>query len=305
MAIANTDVFGNHLDKDVDQIFFDDYAMVEPLALQIAHVMPAPPGNHFIAAELSPFGPLKAIDEGDAVTFDVPVEGHKKTVYYSEYGLGFTITKHMYRDDLTGNWKRAPSKLSKSAKDNVESKFFDLFNNGFGTHTAWDEQYVFDTDHSTLYSGETITNDPTAASLTETTLRAMFEYFEDLIDEAGMPIPMHGPKTLLVPTELMWTANQLLQSTQLVGSANNDLNMVNPQYNVIQQWRVVHSPYLTSSTAYFLLDNENHGFHFMWKDPLELKSADDFYTDSALFKVTQRYATFVLDYKGQVGNSGA
>ena len=54
-------------------------------------MMDAPPGNHYTEAELSPFGALREIPEGTGVEFDAPVEGHKKVIYYTAFGLDSTF----------------------------------------------------------------------------------------------------------------------------------------------------------------------------------------------------------------------
>lgn len=303
MAIANIGVFSNHLDRDVNDIFFDEYITHTHEYMELAHVVPAPKGNHYTEAELSPFGALRAIPEGDSVQFDIPVEGNKKTVYYEQFGLGMQITKQMYRDDLTGNWRKAPKMLAKSAAQKVDSEFFDLFNSGFTVQTAWDGQYIFHaTGHTTLYSGQVINNDPTAASLTETTLRAGMEYFLGMIGESGFPLDMF-PTVLVVPPSKVWTANQLVNNPNIVGSANNDYNMVSNAHNPVANLRVHTSRYLTSSTAWFLMAPD-HGFYIMFKENAGLSSTDDFYTGNALFKVISEMAVFAMDYKGEYGNSG-
>jgi len=304
MAITNTKIFGKHLDGDISTIFFDDYAASPSEFDKIAKVSNAPAGNHLTEAELSPLGALKEIPEGTGVTFDLPKEGHEKTVYYTKFGLGFQITQEMMKDDLTGNFKKMPSKLAKSAAYKRETEFWDLFNSGFTSETAWDGEYVFDVDHSTMKGGNTIANEPaTAGSLSETTLQAAFEYFDTLVDEAGMPLDFDGPKILVVPTQLRYTAFKLMDTLQKVGSANNDLNVMAPGNNYVAYSLHV-SRYLTSSTAWFLL-SPMHDFRFIWKDQANLESSDDFYTGNALFKVTMRFACSVFDYKGAYGNPGA
>ena len=302
--IANTAVFGNHLDRDVSEIFFDKFAGYQSEALQVAHVEPAPAGNHFTEAELSALGPLRAIDEGDSVQFDSPVEGNKVTRYYTEFGLGIQITKHMYKDDLTGNFRKMPSKLSKSANYKIETEFWDLFNSGFGTHTAADGEYIFDEDHTPLKAGDDQANEPAVAgSLSETTLLAGFESFDALKDESGMPLDM-TPYLLIVPYQLRTTAGKLLGNEGILGSANNDMNSVNPANGIYPGWGVHISKFLTSATAWFLLAQE-HDFRFLWKEEAALESADDFFTSSALFKVTMRFGTFCNQWKGAYGNEGA
>jgi len=306
--ITNRKIFGNHLDRDVGNIFFDDYADYPSEFDRVAKVGQAPAGNHWTEAELSPLGKLREIPEGGGITFDFPVEGHKKTVYYNKYGLGFQITKEMYTDDLTGNFKKMPSKLAKSAGLKREVEFWSLFNNGFDSETSWDSQYIFDTDHTTLKSGDTIKNEPdTASSLSETSLQAAFEYYDGvgngLVDEAGNPLNMQ-PKYLIVPSKLRWTANQLMKNTMNIGSANRDLNTVNASNDMVNPYELIISRWLTSDTAWFLLSDE-HDFRFWWKEQAEMSSQDDFYTDSALFKVVMRFACFAMDYKGAYGNEGS
>jgi phage major head subunit gpT-like protein len=304
MAITNTKVFGKHLDGDISKIFFDEYVEAPSEFDKIAKVSQAPAGNHYTEAELSPLGVLHEIPEGTGVTFDIPEEGHEKTVYYTKYGLGFQITEEMMKDDLFRNFEKMPQKLAKSAAYKRETVFWDLFNSGFGTHTSWDSQYVFDTDHVTLKSATTIANEPsTASSLSETSLQAAFEYFDTLVDEAGMPLDFDGPKTLVVPTELRYTAHKLMGTLTKLGSANNDLNVMAPGNDYVSYSLHV-SRFLTSSTAWFLL-SPMHDFRFLWKDQASLESADDFYTGNALFKVTMRFCTAVFDYKGAYGNEGS
>lgn len=299
--ILNTKVFPKHLDRDINKIFFDDYTARTPEYPMLVEVSMAPPGNHYTEAELSILGGLREIPEGDGVTFDNPVEGNEKTVYYTEYGLGVQITHQMALDDLTGNFDRLPRKLSKSANDKVESKVADLFNSGFDTHTAWDGNYIFYDSRTTLKSGDTIDNNGTAASLTETSLIAAFEYFDTLVDSGGYPL-LAMPKLLVVPTELRATAERLLRTPQVVGSANNDLNMTGPQGFFGPQLFVSH--YLTSSTAWFVLSDLWDG-RLYWKEKFYMESADDYFTGNALFKVVGRFVPFVMNPIGGYGNAGA
>lgn len=305
MAILNTKVFGNHFDRDINDIFFDEYTMLPTEYDKVANIQPAPAGNHYTEAELSPLGTLREIPEGQGVTFDDLVTGHEKTVYYTKFGLGIQITQEMVKDDLTGNFRRLPRKLAKSATNKIETEFWDLFNNGFTTtyHTARDGNAIFSDSHSTLKSEETIDNNGTAASLSETSLVAAFEYFDDLVDEAGYPL-MARPTKLIVPTGLRATAERLLRTPQVVGSVNNDLNMVGPSGFFTPELMVCH--YLTSSTAWFLVsDLADAAPNLYWKEQFMMESADDFYTGNALFKIIGRFAVFVMDYKGLYGNQGA
>lgn len=304
--IANTKVFGNSLDRDMDRIFFDDYAEYKGLYSQFMKIETAPKGNHYVASELSPLGALREIQEGAGVEFDTPVEGNKKTVYYKQYALGFQVTRIMYEDDLFGNFKIMPKKLAKSANVTIETVSANLFNNGFASETAWDGQYIFDTDHVTIKGGNTIANRPTTGSdLTETSLQAAFEYFKSrqLKDEAGFPIFMN-PEILLIPPELEHQAMRIVKTLGYVGTNLNDINTLNPANGVVPSVKIIVNPYLTDVDAFFLLAKERENFLY-WKNQVEFTSADDFRTGNALFKAWMRFGVFCMNYKGMYGNPGA
>jgi phage major head subunit gpT-like protein len=254
---------------------------------------------------LSGLGHLTQKDEGDSIEFDIPVEGNSKTVYYTSYAKGFQITREMAQDDLFGNMNKLPAKLAKSAAIKPDVVFFNtIFNNGFDTTTVGDGLYVFDSSRPQLYTGATSESNmaDTPSSLSETSLQAGFESFWALEDEAGMPINIE-PDILLIPYQLTWVAEKLRQTGLVVGSANNDINTVNPSNGVVG-WRIMVSRFLTDTNAWFLLAKERD-CRMYWKDNATFESSDDFYTGNALFKVTMRFNTFAMQWKGMYGNAGA
>lgn len=301
--IANTKVYTRSLDGDMNDVAMDEYAGAPSEYESLFKVETAPAGNHYKASELSPLGSLYEVPEGTAIQFDTPVEGHTKTVYYTAFGLGFQITRQMVADDLFGKIKGMAGDLGNATSYKINVEAFDLFNSGFTVQTSWDGQYIFDTDHVTMKSGETIANKPaTAGSLTETTLQAAFEYFYGLKGESGRPIRM-TPYMLVVPEAKRATAISLNTAQNQLGTANNDPNIVRPGGVLAPSWGVHVSRYLTSTTAWFLIARE-HNFYLYWKERPEFESGDDFFTGNALFKVWTRFAVFCLDYKGVYGNAG-
>ena len=181
-----------------------------------------------------------------------------------------------------------------------------VHNLGFTSETAWDGQYLFDTDHVTLKGGNTIANEPaTASELTETSLQAAFEYFKsrNLKDEAGFPI-FEEPEILMIPPELEHTAYRIVKTLGYVGTNLNDINTLNPASGIVPSVKIVVNPYLTSTTAFFLLGKNRENFLY-WKNKVEFTSADDFRTGNALFNAWMRYGVFGMNYKQMYGNPGA
>lgn len=312
MALVNTKIYPNHLNRDFQKIFFDSYREYPAEFTKIAKVesQVGKGGDHIREGELSGLGSFVEIPEGHAVTFDEPVEGHSKILHYSKYGLGCQVTEEMYEDDLTGNFARLPTKLAKSGRMKNDLDYFALFNGAFATYTSWDDQYICDNDHKTLKTGETISNDGssgTGVSLSETGLQGAFEYYDTLVDEAGFPLIMEGPYTLLVPVELRWMVAKLAKNEGKLGVFDNDINTVRPgningPQGMPNSWTPFISRWLTDSDNWFLLAR-NHDVRFIWKRQMRLQSSDDFATGSRLFKATMRYGVGCFDYKGVYGSA--
>ena len=302
---SNTKQFPNQTDRDIVKRFFDDFkdypAEVTSIAKFQSEVGKGK-GDHYTESVLSGLGSYNLTAEGQPVTYDQPVEGDKKTVYFQKWTLAFQITEEMLDDSLDDNFDRMPSKLAKNGNYKKDSAWFDLLNSGFATHTANDGQYIFHaTAHTTLKSLSTQATRPaTDAALSETSLQAAFEAFDARKDESGNPITM-TPKWLVVPTALRWTAQKLYKGTLKVGSADNDINTVNPG-NMPEQWTPFVSRWATASAAWFLLAAEHDG-RFIWRWPLKLQSSDDFNTGSRLYKAMMRFKCAVWDYRGFYGTT--
>jgi len=308
MAITNTRVFPKHLDGDINKIFFDEYDMYPSLFDKIARIqnIGVGSGGKWTEAELSGVGRLQAIKEGNPYPADQPKEGNEMTVKPTKYGLMLHITEEMVKDDRQQNFKKMPATLGRSAAYEREVQFWDLFNNGFATHKAWDGNYIFvKTTRKTLKSLDNQYNRPTTdAALSETPLQAAFEYFDGLKGASGIPVAPSMRRVVIVPKELRWTVKALWASEGPYQSADRNINTLKPE-NMEEDWRPLVNIHLTSSTAWFVLDLDLHDFRFQWYDPIRMSSADDFNTDSALFKVSERFGVGCFNPIGGYGTTGA
>lgn len=316
MAVSNTKVYPKHMDRDIDTIFFENYSAEDSLYDKIAYgsnphgprmrTIGSGSGGKFTEAQLSGLGELEEIKEGNPVGFDTPEEGNEMTLKPTKYGLGFQVTEEMIKDDVQQNFRRMPQMLARSAAYKRETVFWDLFNNGFATHTAWDGQYIFDASGRTSMKGlDNTENRPdTDVALGETGLQAAFQYFDGLYNAAGIPISGGSNFVLIVPTADRWTAQELWKDEGAHQSANRNINTLDPA-NMEESWRPLVSRHLTSTTAWFLLSMDLHDMRFMWWDPIKMDSADDFATGNALFKTTMRFGVACWDPTGGYGTSGA
>lgn len=320
--------YANQFDKEIAKMVYAKYADYPKEFDKLAKISNFPAGKTYTEAETSGLGQLRAMAEGESISYDVPAEGHKKSLSAVKFGLGFQRTEEMSADELFAMSGKMASSLAKSAAYAAEQNFFNLFNNGWAAATtpvtAWDAVSVFSltgAGHYTLKSNTKIVNG-VASDLSQSTLEAAFEYFDNLVDEAGLPL-LIKPKTLLIPTALKWVANDLLKATGRVWdytsrnlgtitsgsvmaapSGSEMQNGLNPSNGLVDSWNVFVSRYITDSNAWYLLSDE-HDARFMWKKKPTMSSSSDFDTDNMLYKLVMRFAVGVFDYKGMYGSTGA
>lgn len=304
-GIAVTGGFSNLISRDFTRIAYNTYATV-PVLYETVAKMDTADGNYIKEGEVAGFGKFPSKGEGQAVDFQIPKQGNNKTQYFTEFELGFQITRVMWEDDLTGIMKQMPRELSKAAAWTREAEFWNLLNNGFvNTYDAALDSYALFYDSHTNIDGAdesytTYDNNGTAGSLSLSTLQTGLDYFKKLKDNKGRPINAKA-KWLIIPPDLEWKAQELLLSPYKPGTGDNDINTVASSRTGLQYLVV---PYLTSTTAWFLLAAD-HDLRFIWRRRYTFYSWDDNNSGNAIFKGSMRFATTFFDPRLAFGNAGA
>jgi hypothetical protein len=322
MGLMNTQAFPKQLSKEIDQMWMEEYTEYPTQYSKIAKQRTAPKGNRYTEAEITGLGLFQSLGEGQSVQFDTPEEGNEKTIRYVKAGLGFQVTEEMIEDEMFGKAKKMSGTLARSSIEYVEQIFWDLFNRGFdGTHTAKDGQPIFDTAHpllKPLRGVSTISNEGTAADLSETSLAAGLEYFGQLVDERGMPINNESANYLIHTPGDTFAADRL--HTQQYGGAyktgglisaavSSSHNAVNPKTGFGKgqgngAWTPMEIRWLTDDDAWFLL-SPKADFRIYWKKKASLKRSDDFGTGNYLYKSVLRLAAWLYEWRYCYGNTGA
>jgi hypothetical protein len=214
MPLTNSKAFPLQLDRTIVDMFYDQYTLEAPLWPQVYKKAKAGKGADYSRASLSGLGAsLREAAEGEAVEYQVPLEGNKITRYYKMFQLGFQITEIMLEDELFDKMKSMSAGLAKAARFTIEAKAWALFNAAFGTSvtTAMDSKGLIVNNHATL-NGTTINNLITG-DLDTTTLQQAMEYFQSaLYTEDDVPMTEYL-KMLIVPVTEQWKAAELLKAT--------------------------------------------------------------------------------------------
>ena len=290
--------FAELLWPGIATIFGDEYNQYEPLYKKIFEMKNS---DKAFEKEQGVTGlPLAAIKEqGKAATFVDPNQGFQKEYVNVTYGLGATVTREMYEDDMYGYINTLPKMLARSLYQTEETVHFNVLNNGFSTELTADGQTVFNASHN-LVGGGTFRNQlATAADLTQTSLEQATQDLLDFVDDQSLKIRVM-PKCLVVPTALNHTARKILETHYVTGSADNDIN---PVYGLFMD--LVVSPWLTDSDAWFIVTDCPNGLTCFVRRDSEITRDNEFATENLQFKTTRRWSQGVTDPRGVFGTAGA
>ena len=257
------------------------------------------------AGYISGFGTVPTKPEGVPITYDARMQGSLKRWTHNTYASGARVSEEAIEDDRYRIFEGVSRDLGVSARETRHIRVAAIFNTGFGTttHTTGQGYAIFYGTHVKL-GGGTWSNLATASSLSYSTLQSAILAFEGQTDERGKKI-MQTPMTLLVPTALEFKALELLKSVGQPESANNEINAVKLAR---PRLRLIVWPYLTSSTAWFLIgDNArmSDGLIFFERVGITFGREGDFDTGDVKFKVRYRDSVEVNRPIGLYGNAGA
>ena len=220
------------------------------------------------------------------------------------YDTAFAITEEAIEDNLydklAGRYTKA---LARSMANTKQIKAANVLNNGFSSsYTGGDGKELLATDHPTVSGGDMRNELSTAADLNETSLEQALVDLADMIDERGLKVAVQATK-MIVPSELVFVAERLLQSQLRVGTADNDVNAVKSSGMIPGGYVVNH--YLTDSDAWFLKTDAPNGLKVFERSPLKTSMEGDFDTGNVRYKARERYSFGWSDPRGIFGSPGA
>lgn len=247
------------------------------------------------------FGTAPVKSEGAAVQFDDAQEGYASRYSHETIALAFAVTEEAMEDNLYDTFAKLRAKgLARAMASTKQQKAADLYNNGFTTNQG-DGVPMFSAAHPVTGTG-TVTNITTAAAIAEGTIEAAIIQIQKTTDDRGILVGASGV-SLHVPTDLLFTADQLLNTPGTTGGANNDINAIR-HLGVLPDGFYVNRRF-TDVNAWFIKTDVPNGTKMFNRTPLQTKMEPDFDTGNLRFKARERYSFGVSDWRGWFGNQGA
>jgi hypothetical protein len=227
--------------------------------------------------------------------------------------MGFSITEEAMEDNLYDSLSARYTKaLARAMAYTKQVKAAFPLNNGFSNSfqsgdgvnlfTASGDGVTGGDGHPLVNGGKNNNRPVVGADLNETSLENAIIDIAAFTDERGLLIAAR-PRRLIVPPALMFTADRLLETTQRVGTADNDINAIRNMGAIPEGYAVNH--YLTDNNAFFIITDVPNGMKHFQRTPLETSMDGDFDTGNVRYKSRERYSFGVSDPLGIYGSPGS
>jgi hypothetical protein len=256
-----------------------------------------------VDVEIKMLGLAQLRAEGAGTFYDTMGQRFITNYIHQYVSIGFIITRQAIKDNLYKSRFPLQAKALKDSFGQTEEVLgAGILNNGFDTnYPIGDGKPLFSPTHP--IDGGTVANTFTVqADLNETSLEDANVAIQQFKNQAGL-IVMTKTQKLIVPPQLQWTADRILESQFRVGTANNDINALVNMSAVPQGYRV--NQFLTDPNAWFLLTDAPSGFKKYEREPLEIDMYTDFDNDNLKVKGITRYSFGVSNFRAGFGSSGA
>ena len=193
--------------------------------------------------------------------------------------------------------------LARSMAHSKQVKAANVLNNAFSSSfTGGDGVSLINTSHPLAGGGTLANRASTMSDLNETSLENALISISTFVDDRNMILALQGTK-LIVPPQLQFVADRLLESPGRVGTADNDINAVRNMGLLPQGYAVNH--FLTDTDAFFILTDCPDGFKHFERSPIATSMEGDFDTGNVRYKARERYSFGFSNPRAVFGSQGA
>ncbi len=220
--------------------------------------------------------------EGEDVPLDTIYRGWKYVYTHIKFGLGCIITREMYEDDLYRHMKTKPQALARAMNEFVEIMAANVLNRANNaSYPGADSVPLAYSAHPTI-AGGTWSN-VGSADLDVHSIEQAYISIGNFIGERGLKYRCRPIRLIVSPSD-EFNARIILNSAQLPGTANNDIN---PAQNSLPKGYVVWH-YLTDPDAWGVQTDAPQGLTFFWRRRKDFTNDTNSNNDNAKFKSTAR-----------------
>lgn len=279
---------------------FDDAFAEEPMLLEkLFHVNTSVKDTEKDSG-VTGFALPQETSEGAPINYDDPVQMYDVTYSHRKYSQGFKVTRETIEDDLYRIISKLPDKLGRAMRRGAENQAANVFIRAFTAaySDGGDSEELASTVHPRSDAGASQSNaSATGITFTEDNLETGRQALIGQLDDRGLIIDVM-PDMLIIPIELEKDAHIIVDTPMRSGTADNDMNFNQSKFEIVM-WK-----YLTSATAWFLMDKSQHQLNWFWRRRPEFANDELFDTEYAVYKSTMRFSNGWSDWRGFWGSQG-
>ena len=250
------------------------------------------------------FGNASVKQEGQGVQFDSASEGFTARYTHETVALAFALTEEAVEDNLYDRLgARYTKALARSMAHTKQVKAANVLNNAFSSsYTGGDGVSLINTAHPLANGGSLANRATTMSDLNETSLENALISISTFVDDRDMILALRGLK-LIVPPQLQFVADRLLETPGRVNTADNDINAVRNMGLLPEGYAVNH--FLTDTDAWFIKTDCPDGFKHFERTPISTSMEGDFDTGNVRYKARERYSFGFSNPRCVFGSQGA
>jgi len=249
------------------------------------------------------FGLAQVKPEGQNLAYDEESQAYVTRYAHTVYALGFVVTREIYEDDqydIVG--KRRAEALAFSMRQTKEIVGANVYNRAFNSSYLGGDGLEMCSELHTNFSGGTWANElDVAADLSEASLEQACIDIMKYTNDRGLRISVM-PESLIIPVDTLFEAKRILGSDGRVSTADNDLNALKTMGKFT---KVVVNHYLTNTDDWFIRTNVQNGLKCFERRTMDFGIDNDFDTENAKYKASERYVFGWTDPRAIYGSPGA
>jgi phage major head subunit gpT-like protein len=320
--------YGRLLEPGLRKIFFETYAEKPE---QFSQVFKVQTSDKAIETDfrMGGFGLFDHKDSMGAVNYQDPTGTKALQYIHEEFASGYIVERKLIDDEQYNTINKMSASLARAARATVETQASTVLNTaiqgGTGVNApvnGFDGKPLIAFDHIRLDGGlmSNLLGKDTAGSgtpaygaaaingaLSDRNLKAALIQARAQVDDRGILIQCQ-PTVLVVPPALEYTARTLVggQNLSVLGTglvAGGTTDAATGK-NTLPAFKIIVMDYLTSSSAWFIMDPTIAQLNFFWRKKLEFKNMEDFDTMQAKYRAYMRFSAGYSDYRGIVGSLG-
>lgn len=191
--------------------------------------------------------------------------------------------------------------MAEGLAQNKDVRMATVLNDGFSTGQNPDGVALFSASHTIQAGGTTSNLLSPAADMSEDAIEQMILLVDNLVLPSGLKSD-YSSKDLVVPIQLRFEADRIVNSRYRVSSADNDISAIYNQ-NVIK--RVLPWKRLTDTDAFFITTNAPKGLMLIERAGVTTDSFKEPTTLDVIITAYERFVALYADFRGVVGSQGA